>query len=171
MMHSEYANWICVCLCECVCWPQHTNDRLIKQLIKAREIGSEMRLRLFGKNCSPHHKKEGVRRAGRAETGKKTGDTVFGATGQECVKVCPMAPPPPFLHPHSPFLLLYYVCVRVCERERHRSVFFPCLTIIKNLRKLLKVLSRNSPRRPQVEGRIAKSEICYCEWWLSIAVK
>lgn len=49
---------LCACVCVCVplCRPQHTDGRLIKQLIKARALGSEMRLLLFGKNCSTRHK-------------------------------------------------------------------------------------------------------------------
>lgn len=65
-----HTNWICackctyvpvfvclrVCVCVPVCRPQHTDGRLIKQLIKARALGSEMRLLLFGKNCLTRHK-------------------------------------------------------------------------------------------------------------------
>lgn len=102
----------------CVCRPQHTDGRLIKQLIKARVLGSEMRLLLFGKNCSTHHKKEGERRIGRVERRKKAGEREsesIRAIGQECVKVCPMAPPLPFPAP-SLFLFLYFhVCVCVAD--------------------------------------------------------
>ena len=107
-----------VCVCVCLYRPQHTDGRLIKQLIKARELGSEMRLLLFGKNCSTHHKKGGERRIGRVERRKKVGEREsIRAIGQECVKVCPMAPPPLFLHPYSlcfSFCICMCVCVCVC---------------------------------------------------------
>lgn len=111
------AFWICkldccvfcayVCVWVCVCRPQHTNDRLIKQLIKAREIGSEISLLLFGKNGSTHHKKEGARRTGRAEKRKKVGDRVSEPLARNVSKSVLWRPPPPFLHPYSPFLLLH----------------------------------------------------------------
>lgn len=114
-----------VCVWVCVCRPQHTNDRLIKQLIKAREIGSEISLLLFGKNGSTHHKKEGARRTGRAEKRKKVGDSLR-AVGQECVKVCPMAPPSPFLAPLlSISLAALGVSVCACVRVRHCGGFVP----------------------------------------------
>lgn len=71
-MHYGHTNWICVYARR----PLRTDGRPIKQLIEARELGSEMRLLLFGKNCSTHHKKEGVRRIGRVEKRNKVGERV-----------------------------------------------------------------------------------------------
>lgn len=119
---------VCMCLCkEHAYRPQHTDGRLIKQLIKARALGSEMRLLLFGKNCSTHHKKEGEGRTGRVGGEKESSREreSIRANGQECVKVCPVAPPPnptplpPFPAPSLCFS--FCICVWLC----------PCLTVIK----------------------------------------
>lgn len=59
MMLSDAQTWcerVCVRACVHARRPQHTDGRLIKRLIRARALGSEMRLRLFGKNCSTRHK-------------------------------------------------------------------------------------------------------------------
>lgn len=127
-----HTNWIhkCVCVfphvCMCLCKehayrPQHTDGRLIKQLIKARALGSEMRLLLFGKNCSTHHKKEGEGRTGRVggekESSRERERESIRANGQECVKVCPVAPPPPNPTPLPPFpapSLCFSFCICVC---------------------------------------------------------
>lgn len=81
----------------------NTDGRLIKQLIKARELGSETRRLSFGKNCSTH-RREGEER----EKGLRGGRKRISAIGQECVKICPLPatpatntntppiPPPPF---------------------------------------------------------------------------
>lgn len=122
---------VCMCLCkEHAYRPQHTDGRLIKQLIKARALGSEMRLLLFGKNCSTHHKKEGEGRTGRVggekESSRERERESIRANGQECVKVCPVAPPPQS-NPSTPLscaltlFLFLYLCVWLC----------PCLTVIK----------------------------------------
>lgn len=121
---------VCMCLCkEHAYRPQHTDGRLIKQLIKARALGSEMRLLLFGKNCSTHHKKEGEGRTGRVggekESSRERERESIRANGQECVKVCPVAPPQS--NPSTPLscaltlFLFLYLCVWLC----------PCLTVIK----------------------------------------
>lgn len=128
---------VCMCLCkEHAYRPQHTDGRLIKQLIKARALGSEMRLLLFGKNCSTHHKKEGEGRTGRVggekESSRERERESIRANGQECVKVCPVAPPPiqplypPFLRPHSVSLSVF-VCVALSLSDSNQ-----------NLRKLFK---------------------------------
>lgn len=129
-----HTNWIRKCMCafahvcmwpckECAYRPQHTDGRLIKQLIKARELGSEMRLLLFGKNCSTHHKKEGERRIGRAERRKKAGERVSEPSARNVSKSVLWRPPSPtlplFLRPHS-----LCFCVSVCVLGgRHCSGF------------------------------------------------
>lgn len=77
--------------------PQHTDGRLIKLLIKARELGSEMRLLLFGKNCSTHHKKEGERRIGMGR--ERKWERVSEPSARNVSKSVLFAPAPLFLHP------------------------------------------------------------------------
>lgn len=80
----------------------NTDGRLIKQLIKARELGSETRRLSFGKNCSTH-RREGEER----EKGLRGGRKRISAIGQECVKICPL-PATPATNtntPQSPLLL------------------------------------------------------------------
>lgn len=143
-----HTNWIhkCVCVfphvCMCLCKehayrPQHTDGRLIKQLIKARALGSEMRLLLFGKNCSTHHKKEGEGRTGRVggekESSRERERESIRANGPGmCQSLSCGAPPPiqplypPFLRPHSVSLSVF-VCVALSLSDSNQ-----------NLRKLFK---------------------------------
>ncbi len=115
-----HTNWMCVCVCVCVCMyvcvyrPQHTNGRLIKQLIKARELGSEMRLLLFGKNCSTHHKKEGERRIGRVEGRKKAGERVSEPSARNVSKSVLWRPLPPFPACSLSLCFSFCICMRVC---------------------------------------------------------
>lgn len=132
---------VCMCPCkECVYRPQHTDGRLIKQLIKARELGSEMRLLLFGKNCSTHHKKEGERRIGRVERRKKAGERVSEPSARNVSKSVLWRPPPPQPSLFSCALTLsvsMLVCVCVGGGQTLPWLCL-CLTVIKNLRKLFK---------------------------------
>lgn len=125
-----------MCLCkERAYRPQHTDGRLIKQLIKARELGSEMRLLLFGKNCSTHHKKEGEGRTGRVGGRKKAAERererVSEPLARNVSKSVLWRPPsnpstPPFLRPHSVSLSVF-VCVALSLSDSNQ-----------NLRKLFK---------------------------------
>lgn len=128
---------VCMCLCkEHAYRPQHTDGRLIKQLIKARALGSEMRLRLFGKNCSTHHKKEGEGRTGRVggekESSREREREYQSQWPGMCQSLSCGAPPPiqplypPFLRPHSVSLSVF-VCVALSLSDSNQ-----------NLRKLFK---------------------------------
>lgn len=127
--------YVCGFACVCLYRPQHTDGRLIKQLIKARELGSEMRLLLFGKNCSTHHKKEGKRRIGRAERRKKAGERVSEPSARN-VSESVLWRPPFSLRPHS-LCFSFCICVCVCVWQTLQWSC-PCLTVIKNFRKLFK---------------------------------
>lgn len=147
-MHSDtQTGFVCAhaCMCHCVCVclyrPQHTDGRLIKQLIKARDLGSEMRLLLFGKNCSIHHKKGGERRIGKVEKRKKAGEYQSHWPGM-CQSLSYGAPP--FLRPH-PLCFSFCICMSVCVCVSQTLQWFcPCLTVIKNLRKLFKSKAVNA---------------------------
>lgn len=176
-----HTNWICACkcayvpnlcvsacVCVPVCRPQHTDGRLIKQLIKARALGSEMRLLLFGKNCSTRHKGK-KNWKGRGEK-RELGESEYHRHGPGmCQSLSYGAPPPPPPPPPSRGLTLspfFCICmsprVRVHARRTLRR-FRRSLTVIINLRKLFKSKpvsaeipqdeSANSSRRPRAEER------------------
>lgn len=122
---------VCMCLCkEHAYRPQHTDGRLIKQLIKARALGSEMRLLLFGKNCSTHHKKEGEGRTGRVGGEKESSrerEREYQSQWPGMCQSLSCGAPPPQSNPSTPLscaltlFLFLYLCVWLC----------PCLTVIK----------------------------------------
>lgn len=152
MLHSDTQTGIvraCVCVYMYVCGfacvslyrPQHTDSRLIKQLIKARELGSEMRLLLFGKNCTTHHKKEGERRIGRVERRKKAGERVSETSARNVSKSVLWRPPFPCALTLS-VSLSAFVCV-----WQTLQWFCPCLTVIKNFRKLFKSKAVRVPQK------------------------
>lgn len=123
-----HTNWICACkctyvpifvclrVCVPVCRPQHTDGRLIKQLIKARALGSEMRLLLFGKNCSTRHKGK-KNWKGRGEK-RELGESEYHRHGPGmCQSLSYGAPPPPPPPPPSRGLTLSPFSVFACLHE------------------------------------------------------
>lgn len=136
---------------ECACERQHTDGRLIKQLIKARELGSEMRLLMFGKNCSTHHKKEGERRTGRAGRRKGVRRETIRAISQECVRVCLIAPPSPLPPPHTHSTLSEPSC----------SLFlFLCLCVWTGADIAVALSLHDSNQKPQETSTLRRLWVC-----------